>query len=369
MEIDKKLQDYLTGAMEKLVADVLKSTLGNPRESKFLLKCAENQKVLKKRRQKYGAQGKHIPGFLILSITDACNLHCRGCYARANGICGDDSRNNLLTAEKWQDIFVQGEELGIGFMLLAGGEPLLRRDVIKAAAGIDRVVFPLFTNGTLIDKDYLNLFNKNRHLVPIISLEGDRERTDHRRGQGVTDKLLATAGQLKSEKILFGVSLTVTSENLDAVTSAAFMRSLKERGCRAVLFIEYVAVEKSTKGLELTPGQQKQLRNVQASLRQTFPSMVFISFPGDEEQMGGCLAAGRGFFHVNPQGGVEACPFSPYGDRDLTKVSLLAALDSPFFAQLRDKGLVGGEHNGGCALFQQEEAVKKCLDEGNRNHD
>lgn len=366
MEIDKKLQSYLTGAMEKLVADVLKSTLANPRESKFLVKCAENQKVLKKRRQKYADQGKHIPGFLILSITDACNLHCRGCYARANGICGEDSSHNLMSAEKWQDIFTQGEELGIGFMLLAGGEPLLRPDVIKAAAGIDKVVFPIFTNGTLIDKDYLELFNKNRHLVPIISIEGDRERTDDRRGKGITEKLLVTAGQLKSKKILFGVSLTVTRENFEAVTSEAFMKSLKSHGCRAVLFIEYVPAEPGTHGLELTPEQEKQLRNIQAGLRQAIPSMVFISFPGDEEQMGGCLAAGRGFFHVNPLGGVEACPFSPYGDRDLTKVSLLEALDSPFFARLRDERLVGGEHTGGCALFQQEDAVKNCLDEGNK---
>ncbi|MDO4541861.1 MAG: radical SAM protein, partial [Bacillota bacterium] len=108
---------------------------------------------MKKRRQQQASAGRHIPGFLILSITDACNLKCRGCYARANGLCGDNSQN-LLTAAQWRDIFIQGAEIGIGFMLLAGGEPLLRWDVIEAAAGIDKVVFPIFTNGTLIDDKY-----------------------------------------------------------------------------------------------------------------------------------------------------------------------------------------------------------------------
>lgn len=42
--------------------------------------------------------------------------------------------------------------------------------------------------------------------------------------------------------------------------------------------------------------------------------MVFLSFSGDEKYVGGCLAAGRGFFHINANGEVEPCPFSPYSD-------------------------------------------------------
>lgn len=363
MKIEAKLQEYLTKAMEKLVADVLKATLKNPRETKFLLKCGENIKVMQERRQSYAQKGKHIPGFLILSITNSCNLFCSGCYARANGLCNDDEEADILTDAQWSDIFRQGAELGIGIMLLAGGEPLLRPGVIKAASNLDEVVFPIFTNGTLIDQSYLSLFDKNRNLVPIISLEGGAQRTDERRGPGVTQKLLTTAAQLRGKKILFGVSLTVTRENFAEVTSADFMAKLRQQGCRAVLFIEYVAISQGTASQELTVEERQGLRGRQEELRRQFPAMVFISFPGDEEQMGGCLAAGRGFCHINPQGQVEACPFSPYGDRNLKQVSLLAALESPFFARLRQEHLVGGEHSGGCALFQAEAAVKKCLKE------
>jgi MoaA/NifB/PqqE/SkfB family radical SAM enzyme len=51
--------------------------------------------------------------------------------------------------------------------------------------------------------------------------------------------------------------------------------------------------------------------------------MIFISFPGDEKTSGGCLAAGRGFFHINSHGGAEPCPASPYSDINVRDSSLL----------------------------------------------
>ena len=89
--------------------------------------------------------------------------------------------------------------------------------------------------------------------------------------------------------------------------------------------------------------------------------MIFLSFPGDEKHMGGCLAAGRGFFHINAYGAAEACPFSPYSDRSLREHTLLEVLDSPFFARLQQESLVGGEHDGGCALFQKRAQVQALL--------
>ena len=89
--------------------------------------------------------------------------------------------------------------------------------------------------------------------------------------------------------------------------------------------------------------------------------MVFISFPGDEKSSGGCLAAGRGFFHINAFGGAEPCPFSPYSDTSLKNISLKDALNSPLFLKLRENGNLEKEHIGGCVLFEQEQEVKKLL--------
>ncbi|MEG1496117.1 MAG: radical SAM protein [Clostridiales bacterium] len=361
MKMEKELEQYLTASMTKLVKDVLKSTLKNPKETAFLIKSTKNMEIMHQRRKDMGDRGNNIPGFLIASITNACNLFCSGCYARANGMCNDDEAEVLLTAEDWESIFSQSAKVGIAFILLAGGEPLLRKDVIKTAAKFKEIVFPVFTNGTILDDDYLRFFDENRNMVPILSLEGNHKETDERRGKGVYQRLYHSMSGLKTNKILFAASLTVTTENIDKITAVEFIENLQNHGCRGVLFIEYVAVDGKSQTLEIDEKNREKLAKCQESLRKKFPAMVFISFPGDEKQMGGCLAAGRGFFHISPQGNAEACPFSPFADCNLKEVSLLEALKSPFFDMLRQKHLVGGEHSGGCALFQREAEVKECL--------
>ena len=53
------------------------------------------------------------------------------------------------SSAQWDDIFDQAEKLGISFILLAGGEPLMRRDVVEFAGRHKKVIFPVFTNGTI----------------------------------------------------------------------------------------------------------------------------------------------------------------------------------------------------------------------------
>jgi MoaA/NifB/PqqE/SkfB family radical SAM enzyme len=69
--------------------------------------------------------------------------------------------------------------------------------------------------------------------------------------------------------------------------------------------------------------------------------------------------AGRGFFHINPYGKAEPCPFSPYSDTDLRTTSIRQALKSPLFQKLKDSNMLFKEHDGGCVLFEQEDEVKK----------
>ena len=352
---DAALTAYLNTAIEKLIKDILKGTLSNPKETAFLLAQMKHQKENAKKRLAYS----HMPAFLIASITSSCNLHCAGCYARAVGMCGEGPAGaEPLSVSEWESIFLQSKELGISFILLAGGEPLLRKDLIAAAGKHTSIIFPIFTNGTLIDEEYAKLFDQHRNLVPVLSIEGGREETDMRRGIGTYDFLSAAMDRLRSGKILYGASVTITAGNLDEVTSDAFLDLLQGQGCRLVFFIEYTAIDHDSKELELTAALREELEGRLMRMKSAYPGMVFISFPGDEKHMGGCIAGGRGFFHINPYGSAEPCPFSPYSDRSLRDVSLLDAVNSPFFARLIDAGLVGGEHDGGCALFEHEAEVR-----------
>ena len=75
------------------------------------------------------------------------------------------------------------------------------------------------------------------------------------------------------------------------------------------------------------------------------------------------LAAGRGFFHIGPDGSAEPCPFSPFSDSSVTELGVKGALASPLFRKLRDVHLVGGEHSGGCALYEHREEVAKMIEQ------
>jgi MoaA/NifB/PqqE/SkfB family radical SAM enzyme len=359
----ENLAQYLSDGGETIVKQALKATLKNPLESAFILKYMAAQKKASERRLRSEAEGLHIPPFIIASISSQCNLFCAGCYARANKTCGGESAGQLGAGE-WARLFQEAATLGVSFILLAGGEPMLRMGVLREAAAVSDIVFPVFTNGTLFDREALALFHKHRNLVPILSLEGKKEETEGRRGAGVFDKLTDAMVAMKAKGILFGVSITVTAENVLDVTADAFVENLSGLGCKVVLLVEYSAPHDGAdvSGMtELDKGGRARLAQRLEHMREQFDEMVFIAFPGDEEEFGGCLAAGRGFFHINPSGGAEPCPFSPFSDTSVKSGSLVDALRSPLFQKLSLGGFLQVEHLGGCALAGREEEIKALM--------
>ena len=355
------LQEHIARGVEKIVADTLKATLRDPRESAFMVKFAAAANKATKRRLELAKEGLHVPSFLIASITSACNLHCAGCYSRCNEATVDTEPVKQLTTEEWKAIFREAESLGVSFIMLAGGEPLLRWDVIEAAGGMKNLLFPIFTNGTYLDDKTFDQLDRCRNLIPVISIEGDREKTDSRRGEGVYDRLIAGMDRLHERNLLFGTSITVTTENIREVTSPAFMEKLVSRGCKLAIFIEFVPVTEEAR--HLAPGDEERAYLLEATqkLRQAFPELVALAFPGDEKADEGCMAAGRGFFHINSHGGAEPCPFSPYSDVNVRDMGVRGALKSPLFMALRDGGVLDNDHVGGCVLYEQRELVERIL--------
>ena len=252
-------------------------------------------------------------------------------------------------------------------ILLAGGEPLMRRDVIAEATKHKSILFPIFTNATMLGTEYLELMDKHRNLVPIVSIEGNETQTDARRGNGIYAQTVDTMRMLREMGLLFGVSITVTEENLTTVTNAAYINWLGSLGCKVTLFVEYVPFE--SKELALDEQEREDLAKQLSTLRKASDKMILLSFPGDEKETGGCLAAGRGFFHINANGGAEPCPFSPHSDTSLKNVSLRQALQSPLFVSLKNSAMLMREHTGGCTLFELADKVTALLSAGETTED
>lgn len=360
-EKEFNLGEYMTGGVENIVKGAIRATLKDPKESAFMARYALASRESSKRRAQLEEQGEHIPPFLIASITSSCNLHCAGCYAWENHICSDGKAYAQLSADEWDAIFREASDLGIGFILLAGGEPMMRRDILEKAAQIPEILFPVFTNGTLLNDSYIQLFDKSRNLVPVFSIEGDEKKTDERRGAGIYKSLIRAMDKIKDNHLIFGASVTVTTSNLNEVVSDSFISVLQERGCKVVIYVEFVPITEDSTELAPQDEEREFLKNKLMELREQYPEMLFISFPGDEKSSGGCLAAGRGFFHINSHGGAEPCPFSPYSDINVRDTSVREALHSKLFTALQDGDVLMEDHAGGCVLFERKDQVEKLL--------
>lgn len=358
------IEAYLAEGTAAIVADIVKATLFHPAASQFMARYALAARRAAEKRREAAEHGTHIPPYLIASITSRCNLHCAGCYARSLSTCEDGEGASQMTADEWGRIFREAEELGVSFILLAGGEPLMRRDVLEEAEKTLGILFPVFTNGTMLTDEYIDLFDRQRNLVPVVSVEGGAELTDARRGSGVYRRVADAMERMSKKRIAFAASVTLTRANLEEVLSESFVSDLIAKGCRGMIYVEYVPTSAETEAL--APGDEERTRFMERlqKLREVYNRTLFVAFPGDEKDSDGCLAAGRGFFHINSHGGAEPCPFSPYSDTNIKNGSLLDAMRSPLFTALREGGLLLEEHKGGCVLFERREQVEALLMKG-----
>ena len=282
------LATYMSGSISRIMAKAYKNVLSNPREAKFAFRMQQLFAKSEKRRKKVQEkEGIDVPPFLISSISTTCNLHCKGCYARSNGIANDQEaeRKATMTPQQWQQIFTEAADMGINFSLLAGGEPMMRKDILETVAEVKDMIFPIFTNGTLIGPSYIEFLRKHLNMVPIISIEGTAMGSDERRGQGVFKRAMQSMELLKQEDLFFGTSITVTTENYQMVTSSEFIDRLRSYGCKIVFYIEYVPTEAGTEHLAFIDEHVAEMEQVLETRREEYEDIIFLSFPGDEKAL------------------------------------------------------------------------------------
>lgn len=336
--------------------DALRVSLKDPRQALYFVQTIKNQRQAASTRAKLEKEGIRVPPIMVFSITDRCNLHCKGCYHKAL----HHANGQEISDEKIRDVLAEARALGISFVVLLGGEPLVRREIIHITADFPEIIFLVVTNGTMLNDDLLAELKGQRNFVPVISLEGWEEDTDSRRGQGVYETLRQIIEKVKKSNLFWSVSLTVTRSNFATVTDNAFITFLRKLGCKLFFFVEYTPVDEGTEDWVITDAQRTELLKTRDNLRAAF-NALFIALPGDEDEIGGCLSAGRGFIHINAQGDVEPCPFAPYSDTSLMRTSLKDALQSEFLKAIREKHQDFTETQGGCTLWIQREWVQSLL--------
>ena len=276
-----------------------------------------------KARSEYGC---NIPWAILLDPTSACNLHCTGCWA------ADYGHKLNLSFEDIDSIICQGKELGVHVYIYTGGEPLVRKkDVLRLCEKHPDCAFLCFTNATLIDEQFCQDMIRVKNFVPAISAEGSRETTDARRGEGTYDRIEAAMALLKKHRLPFGISACYTSQNAEAVASEEYFDRLIDAGALFCWIFTFMPVG-SDAPVELMPSveQREHLYRFVRAMRSKKP-LFTLDFQNDGEFVGGCIAGGRRYLHINAAGDVEPCVFIHYSNANIHDVSLLEALQSPLF--------------------------------------
>ena len=309
-------------------------------------------------REKYDC---NIPWAILLDPTSACNLHCTGCWAAEYG------HKLNLTYDEIDDIISQGKELGVYMYIYTGGEPLVRKkDLIRLCEKHSDCVFLCFTNATLIDEEFADEMLRVGNFVPAISLEGFEEATDGRRGNGVYQKVTKSMALLREKKLIYGISCCYTSANYESITSEAFYDSMIDLGAYFVWYFHYMPVGNDA-AVELLPTkeQREYMYHRVREIRSTNGGkpIFAMDFQNDGEFVGGCIAGGRNYCHINPNGDVEPCVFIHYSGANIKEVSLLDALRQPLFMAYRDHQPFNCNHLKPCPMLENPELLQQMVHE------
>lgn len=304
-------------------------------------------------RQKYNC---NIPWTILLDPTSACNLHCTGCWAAEYG-------NKLnLSYDEIDDIIKQGKEMGVYFYIYTGGEPLVRKDdLIRLCEKHDDCVFMAFTNGTLIDEVFADEMLRVKNFVPSISLEGSKEATDSRRGDGVYDKAVKAMKLLREKKLLYGISCCYTSENYDSITSEAYWDMMIEMGAYFVWYFHYMPVGNDA-SVELMPNpEQRELVYRRIREQRARKPLFAMDFQNDAEFVGGCIAGGKNYLHINANGDLDPCVFIHYSDSNIREKTILEALRSPLFMAYHDGHPFNDNMLRPCPMLENPELLREMV--------
>lgn len=346
---DNNMHKLIWSLWDDIDEDVLKTIFENFIINTNLIGWPREEEL----KKKYNC---NIPWAILLDPTSACNLHCVGCWAAEYG-------NKLnLSFDEIDSIITQGKELGVYFYIYTGGEPLVRkRDLIAITRKHNDCAFMTFTNGTLIDEEFADDLLSVKNFIPVLSVEGFEEATDSRRGEGTYQKVVHAMGILKKKRLPFGISCCYTSQNLDSIASDEYFDQMIEWGAKFVWYFHYMPVgNDAVPELLPTPEQREYMYHKIREVRATKPIFA-MDFQNDGEYVGGCIAGGRRYFHINANGDADPCVFIHYSDSNIREKSLLDILRSPLFQLYHDGQPFNENHLRPCPMLENPDKLRELV--------
>ncbi len=365
LKILTKLEERLSDPTN-VYADYVKRVIMNT-DTNIILKLVPPfvNAVVKSYDRRLAAMKEHncnIPWAVLIDITTACNLKCKGCWAAEYG----DKLN--MSYDDLNKIIQEGKAVGTYVYLYTGGEPLVRKnDIIRLCKENPDCLFHAFTNGTLCDDAFVKQIKEVGNLLVTISIEGNEETTDSRRGKGTYKATIEAMARLKAAGIPFGTSLCYTKDNADVISTDEYVDFLIDQGAVFAWLFSFVPVGcGATAELMATAEQRKHMYDQVRKWRfKEVKPLVMIDFFNDGEYVGGCVAGGKQYFHISANGDCEPCVFAHYSNVNIKDpdTHFIDALKSPIFMAYKARQPFSDNMLRACPIVDNPGAIKKIVEE------
>lgn len=286
----------------------------------------------RERRYRMEEENGCSPLLFVISPTMRCNLKCTGCYS------ANYDRTDAMDFATLDRIMKEAKEMGIYYVVVSGGEPFAREDLLTLFEKHSDMIFMVYTNGTLIHtKKLASKLANLGNVVPCISVEGYEKDTDERRGAGTYQKIMNAMDEMKENGVFFGYSVTPTKFNNELLVSDEFVDFMIRKGASIGWYFNYMPVGRQPDTDLMTTPAQRAYRWKRIIELRDVKDIAIADFWNDGVLTGGCIAGGRSYFHINAAGDVEPCVFSQFSVDNILHKSLKDAVLSDFFRAIRSR--------------------------------
>ena len=253
------------------------------------------------RRMKRGEP--FFPAFLMLSITNRCNLKCHGCWvSQTTPPC-------MLSLRQMQGIVDAAAKYRSRFFGILGGEPLFHPDLLTLFRNNPKAYFQLYTNGTMFDAKLARELAALGNVTPLISIEGMETESRRRRGRDdVFARSMAGLDEAVKAGLFTGVTASINMKNFDELVSREYLDFLVSKGVHYIWYFIYRPCGPDPEYENALDREHVlKLRQFLVEQRRT-AKIVILDAYWDAEGHAQCPGAMGLSHHISPNGAVEFCP-------------------------------------------------------------
>ncbi len=293
--------------------------------------------------------GRQFPHFVDWAITAKCNLSCRHCRGFSEG---------ELSTERARKLVAEIAELKPGWVIVEGGEPLLRDDLFELL-GLMRqkeLEAHLITNGMLLSPQIITAL-KQLGVKVMISIDGATPSTYEAIRKGANfDRVVQAGRHCVKDGVLEAINFTILKRNYTEIPGVFELAA--SIGVQRITFIGLKPCQSYTEEL-LSPQEYREAIKLTCQAAQKTGVEFFFDEPffwATVRELGlparmpvvdtGILASSTSacifgeYLFIETNGDVKPCSFTPMTLGNVNEKPLgeiwREVLSSAFFSQLKD---------------------------------